>query len=284
MKDRGKIRLGLVGIGWIGSEHARNILANPGAVLAGIADTRPQAMADFQKKHGVECSTYTDYRQLLKSDIDAVVIASPNKQHAEMCIAAARHGRHIYCEKPMAITAADCRRIREAVEKARVKYLIGYHRRLNPLYQHAKNLLDEGKLGKPFMIESDYLHYVPGNLDIWSWLGKNNIAGSILHAGGGHNVDLIRFCLGDIKEVSCFKGILLPRKIQVETEDTAIVMFTPSGGMKVLSQLMSSPASQVKGSLMTFIPPTPCGSGDSTQQTPRHPKTGAGQKAVRPEN
>ena len=166
MRKREKIRLGLIGIGWIGSEHARNILANPKALLAGIADTRPQAMTDFQEKHNLDCRTYTDYRQLLKSDIDAVVIASPNRQHAEMSVAAAKQGKHIYCEKPMAITAADCRRIRDAVEKARVKYLIGYHRRLNPLYQYARNLLDEGKLGKPFMIESDYLHYIPGNLDI----------------------------------------------------------------------------------------------------------------------
>ena len=230
MRKREKIRLGLIGIGWIGSEHARNILANPKALLAGIADTRPQAMTDFQEKHNLDCRTYADYRQLLKSDIDAVVIASPNRQHAEMSVAAAKQGKHIYCEKPMAITAADCRRIRDAVEKARVKYLIGYHRRLNPLYQYARNLLDEGKLGKPFMIESDYLHYIPGNLDIWSWLGKNEIAGSILHAGGGHNVDLIRYYFGDIREVSCFKGIMLPRKIQVETEDTAIAIFKFKNG------------------------------------------------------
>jgi hypothetical protein len=61
-----------------------------------------------------------------------------------MCVEAAKRGKAIYCEKPMAITLSDCKQIREAVEKAGVKYLIGYHRRLNPLYQYAKKLLDEG--------------------------------------------------------------------------------------------------------------------------------------------
>ncbi len=230
MRKGEKIRLGLIGIGWIGSEHARSVLANPNAELAAIADTRPEIMQAFQKNHAVSCETFTDYKKLLVSDIDGVIIASPNKMHADMCVEAARHKKHIYCEKPMAISVSDCKRVRDAVEKSKVKYLIGYHRRLNPLYQHVKGLLNSGQLGQGFLIESDYLHYVPGNLDIWTWLGKKDIAGSIFHAGGGHNVDLIRFFFGDITEVVCMKGIYLPRANQVETEDTAIALYKFESG------------------------------------------------------
>lgn len=225
-----KIKIGLIGLGWIGREHGRNILANPKAELAGLADPDEKNLKAFLEKNSVKSPCFGDYRQLLASDIEAVVIASPNKFHAEMCIEAARLGKHIYCEKPMAITLDDCRRIRETVEKYKVKYLIGYHRRLNPLYQYAKTLLDEGRLGRPFMIESDYIHHVPGNWDIWKWAGKAAVAGSMFHGGSGHNVDLIRYFCGEIKEVVCFKDVFLPRASQVETEDTAVAIFRFENG------------------------------------------------------
>ena len=225
-----RIKIGIIGLGWMGREHARNLIANPQAQLVAIADSEGPAVADFLKKHRIRATHYANYRQLLKAKVDAVVVATPNQTHAEICVAAAQQGKHIYCEKPMAISLADCRRVRAAVEKAGVQYLIGYHRRLNPLYQYAKTLLDEGKLGRPFMIESDYLHHVPGDLDIWSWLGKEKIAGSLFHAGSGHNVDLLRYFCGDIQSVACFKDTFLPRKNQVETEDTAAAIFRFQNG------------------------------------------------------
>lgn len=224
------IKVGVIGLGWIGSEHARNLLANPHVQLIAIADPEQKNVISFFEKTGFQCARHEDYRQVLKSDVEAVVIASPNALHAQMCIEAAQAGKHIFCEKPMAITLDDCKRIRDAVKKAGVKYLIGYHRRLNPLYQYAKQLLDRGDLGKPFLVESDYLHYVPGDLPIWSWLGNKDIAGSIFHAGSGHNVDLIRYLCGDIVEVMCYKGIFLPRTEQVETEDTALAIFRFKNG------------------------------------------------------
>jgi predicted dehydrogenase len=167
-----------------------------------------------------------DYRQLLeRNDIDAAYICTPNGMHAEMTIAAAQAGKHIMCEKPMAITLADCERVRGAVKAAGVKYLIGYHRRFNPLYRHVKELLGQGVLGKPVFVESDYIHHIPGDWAIWEWLGKEDIAGSLFHAGAGHNVDLLRYLCGEIVEVSCFKDIAIPRSVQIETEDVAVALF-----------------------------------------------------------
>jgi len=99
------------------------------------------------------------------------------------------------------------------------------------LYRYAKQLLEEGKLGKPFLVESDYIHHVPGDWDIWKWAGKASMAGSMIHAGGGHNVDLIRYFCGDIESVVCFKDIYLPRATQVETEDTAMAIFRFQNGV-----------------------------------------------------
>jgi predicted dehydrogenase len=224
------VRIGLVGAGWMGSEHGRNILKNPAATLAGICDSSRESIRKFKASTAAACPEYSDYRDLLASSIDAVVIASPNAMHAEMAVAAARAGKHIFCEKPMAITLDDCRRVRDAVSQAGVNYLIGYHRRLNPLYQHVKQLINDGSLGTPFLVESDYIHHIPGDWDIWSWLGKESIAGSLFHAGSGHNVDLIRYLCGEVVEVSCMKGAFLPRKQQVETEDTAMALYRFASG------------------------------------------------------
>ena len=225
-----QVPLALIGAGWIGREHGRNIARNPRAKLAAVCDPNSENVRLLRESTGTDFAVYADYRELLRAQVEAVVIASPNALHAEMSLAAAKAGKHIFCEKPMAITLDDCRRIRQAVHAAGVQYLIGYHRRLNPLYQYARNLLDEGKLGRPFLIESDYLHHVPGDWPIWSWVGKENVGGSLFHAGSGHNVDLIRYLCGEITEVACMKGTFLPRKDQVETEDTAIALFRFESG------------------------------------------------------
>ncbi len=224
------IHMGLAGAGWIGREHGRNITRNPRAMLKAVCDPESANLADLRRDTGAPFAEYRSFDDLLAADIDAVVIATPNAMHADMCAAAARAGKAIYCEKPMALSLDDCRRVRETVARAGVPYLIGYHRRMNPLYRHVKDLLETGKLGMPFMVESDYLHHVPGDWDIWSWLGKEAVAGSLFHAGSGHNVDLIRFFCGDITGVSCMKGTFMPRKKQVETEDTALALFRFDSG------------------------------------------------------
>lgn len=225
-----KIKIGLAGAGWIGAEHGRNIARHPRAELAAVCDANPDAVARLRRETGAAFAECRTFEALCAADLDAVVIATPNALHAEQSIAAARAGKAIYCEKPMAIQPDDCRRIRDAVVAAGVPYLIGYHRRVNPLFQHVRGLLDQGALGKPFMIESDYLHHVPAHWNIWSWLGKEQVAGSLFHAGSGHNVDLIRYFCGDVREVTCLKDVFLPRPDQVETEDTAIALFRFQSG------------------------------------------------------
>jgi len=218
------VGMGLAGAGWIGSHHGHNVTKNPHAALVAVADPDIGKARAFVESEcsGIDC--YPEYEDLLaRTDVDAVVIASPNAMHATHAVAAAQAGKHIYLEKPMAITLDDCRRVVEAVRKASVKCAMGYHRRLNPLAQYAKQLQSEGKLGEIVLAESEYIHFVPGDWDIWDWLGKEAVAGSLIHAGTGHNIDLLRFFCGEVAEASCFKDVRMPRKSQVETEDLAII-------------------------------------------------------------
>ncbi len=223
-------RIGIIGAGWIGSFHAQTVGANRNAELVAIcADDEDQA-GSAAAASGAEASIYTDFRRLLEHDLDGVIIATPNALHAEMSIAAAQAGKHVFCEKPMAITLEQCEAVQQAVTAAGVRYLIGYHRRLNPLYAYVKRMLDAGTLGRPFLAESEYNHHVPGDLPLWEWLGKADVAGSIFHAGGGHCVDLLRYFLGEIVEVTAFTDVFLPRAAKIETEDTAVALYRFENG------------------------------------------------------
>ena len=224
MATEKKVQVGLIGAGWIGQHHGLNVMANPYAELAAVCDVNSKQAKAYLENNNSRAVVLQSSEELLKKDeIEAIVVASPNASHEEHAVAAAEAGKHVYLEKPMAITLEGCRRIVRAVEKTKVKFAMGYHRRLNPLVQHAKSLIAEGKLGELVFVESDYFHHVPGDLDIWSWLGKNDIAGSIIHAGTGHNIDLLRFFCGEVAEVSCYKDVVMPRKIQMETEDLAVI-------------------------------------------------------------
>ena len=219
-----KVRVGLVGAGWIGQHHGSNVAKNPNAELAAVCDADTAKAKDFAEKLGVKARIYGKLEDLLKQDdIRTVIIASPNAAHAAQAVAAAQAGRNIYVEKPLAITLEDCRKVVAAARAAGIKSAMGYHRRFNPLVLHARALIAEGKLGELVLADSDYFHFVPGNLDIWNWLGDEKIAGSLIHGGTGHNVDLLRSFAGEVAEVSCFKDVRMPRKIQVKTEDIAII-------------------------------------------------------------
>ena len=224
MKKTEKIRVGLIGTGWIGQHHGLNVLANEQAELAAVFDPDQEKAKAYLERAESAARVHNTYEQLLqREDIEAVIIATPNAVHAEQAIAAAQAGKHIFLEKPMAISLEDCRKIARAVEKAGVKFDMDYHRRLSPLVQYAKTLLADGKLGDLVLVESDYFHHIPGDWDIWSWAGKKDIAGTPIHGGTGHNIDLLRYFCGEVAEVTCFRDIKMPRKIQVETEDIAII-------------------------------------------------------------
>jgi predicted dehydrogenase len=219
-----KVRVGLIGAGWIGRHHGLNVMSNPHAELVGVFNRTEAKAKAFVEKAGSRAQVHKSYEEMLKrDDIDAVVIASPNAAHAEQAVAAVEAGKHIYLEKPMAITLEDCRKVVKAVQKARVKCDMGYHRRFGPLPQYAKTLIADGKLGELVFVESDYFHHVPGDWDIWAWSGKKAIAGTPIHGGTGHNIDLLRYFCGEVTEVSCYRDIKMPRKIQIETEDIAVI-------------------------------------------------------------
>ena len=149
------IRLGLIGAGRMGSFHgltaARHI---PGACLAAIADPVPGQAARLAAELGVD-KAYTDPQQLLDDpDIDGVLIAAPARSHAELVIKAARAGKGIFCEKPMAITLDEADRAIAAAADARVPLQVGFNRRFAKSFRTAHLDVVAGRIGTPQLLRS----------------------------------------------------------------------------------------------------------------------------------
>src|SRR5512141_2885249 len=153
MKD---IRIGLIGAGFMGKAHAtafKNVPLvfgnEPGRpILEVIADVDAQAVEKRAAEFGFKRWTVDWHAVIDDSQVDVVDITTPNHLHAEMAIAAAEAGKHIYCEKPLAITSADAARIVAAVEKAGVTSIVGFNYLKNPAQAFARQLIHAGELGE----------------------------------------------------------------------------------------------------------------------------------------
>jgi predicted dehydrogenase len=158
------LNIGMIGYGFMGRAHS-NAYAQVShffetkhkPVLKAVC-ARDEAKAKaFAAQWGYE-SVETDWRKLVaRKDIDAVDICVPNNLHAEIAIEAARNGKMILCEKPLAMTAAEGRRMVDAVEKAKVANTVWYNYRRIPAVTLAKRLVDEGRLGKVFHYRAKFL-------------------------------------------------------------------------------------------------------------------------------
>ena len=149
-----KLRIGIIGLGWFGEIHCETIAGIANMELAALCTRRPDRLAQQAAKFGVR-KTYADYREMLDDkDIDAVSIVTMWDQHTEPAIAALEAGKHVFLEKPMASTVADCNRIIAAAKRARGILQIGHICRFNPRYRMAKQAIDEGRIGKIVSLSS----------------------------------------------------------------------------------------------------------------------------------
>ena len=143
-----RIRIGVIGLGWFGEIHCDAIVGVPNLELAALCTRRPERLAEMATKFGVS-KTYSDYRDMLADPaIDAVSIVTMWDQHTEPAVAALKAGKHVFLEKPMASTMADCATIIAAAKSAKGVLQIGHICRFNPRYRMAKQAIEEGRIGR----------------------------------------------------------------------------------------------------------------------------------------
>lgn len=196
-----QVRYGIMSCGAIAQRrHIPEIAANPRATVAAVADANAERAAEVGQKYN--CPAYSDYKKMVKeADLDAVVVASPNYLHAPMAIAALKAGLHVLCEKPMATTRADAKKMIAAAKGARKYLMVGMNQRLMPAHVKAKEILDSGRVGKVLAFRTSFKHPGP---DGWSldgaksWFFQKHAA--VMGATGDlgvHKADLMRWLLGE---------------------------------------------------------------------------------------
>ncbi|MGE5594095.1 MAG: Gfo/Idh/MocA family protein [Betaproteobacteria bacterium] len=179
------LNVGVIGLGLIGSLHARVMTQLPNVHLVAVADADPvraRAIGEQQR-----CSLYTDYRDLLaREDVEAVSICVPDVHHREVSVAAAAAGKHILLEKPLAATTAEGIEIIDAVRAAGVRMMVAHILRFDPRYVQLHDSLSSGELGEPIQLRLRRQNPV---------LTARRLGGSvpILQYLGIHDADLIRW-------------------------------------------------------------------------------------------
>ncbi|MBD1382536.1 Gfo/Idh/MocA family oxidoreductase [Bacillus sp. IB182487] len=211
MVEKKKINVGLIGYKFMGKAHSHAYRDLPFyfensavPVLKTVAGRNPEGVKKASEHYGFQGYT-TNWKNLLEDEeIDLIDIVTPNNTHVEMTIAAARAGKHILCEKPLAMTTAEAYRILETVKENNVVHMICHNYRYTPAVQMAKKLIEEGKLGKIYHIRAHYLQdWIMDPKIPLVWRLKKEVTGYGAHGDiGAHIIDLARFLIGEFSEVT----------------------------------------------------------------------------------
>lgn len=194
------VKYGIIGAGAIAQRrHMPEAHAYRYSKVAAISDPVQDRVDALCEQYGAE--GYTDYKKMLKdADIDAVVVAGPNSLHAKMTIDALKAGKHVLCEKPMATTRADAKRMIRTATQKRKYLMIGQNQRLMPPHVRAKEILDSGKLGKVLTFRTAFKHPGPEGWSVdgsKSWFfNKTSAFMGVTGDLGVHKADLMRWLIG----------------------------------------------------------------------------------------
>ncbi|MBJ9990403.1 Gfo/Idh/MocA family protein [Paenibacillus cellulositrophicus] len=205
------LRIGMVGYKFMGKAHSNAYRALPmffpeapiQPQMAAICGRDADAVQQAAGQYGW-AETETDWRNLVaRDDIDLIDINAPSDAHKDIALAAAKAGKHIFCEKPLALTLADSREMLKAAEEAGVKHMVGFNYRFSPAVRLAKNLIESGRLGQIYHFRAWFLQdWILDPAFPLVWRLQKDIAGSGSHGDlGAHLIDLAHYLVGDIQEV-----------------------------------------------------------------------------------
>ncbi len=234
-----KIGVAIIGSGSIATHrHAPEYAAHPDVEIVAFVDRFPERAEKLAKKYGAKAfSKYEDVLDL--KGVDAVSVCVPNAFHAPITIAALKAGKHTLCEKPIATSAKEAQDMISASEKSGKFLMIGHNQRLMPLHVKAKQLIDEGIIGKIITFRTSFSHPGPETWSIegptgWFFDKKQAFVGSMGDLGV-HKADLLRFLLGEeIVEAAAMVGHLY--KPMGDVDDNAVcVLRTQSGAIGSLT-------------------------------------------------
>ena len=224
-----KVRLGILGCGWA----ARDLYApffkylREGELIA-VADIDKEKAKNLQRLTGCK-KFYSDLDSLLQDkEIDAVMILTPTHLHFEEVARSAEAGKHIYCEKPMAVTIEQADKMISACRENNVKLQMGFMKRFNKNFQLVKQIIDEGRLGDIFETRAIWDNARAGASAKNGYRHSIIAGGGFLQEDGSHPIDILHWWMGEVTQVS--GEIILVASGRVENEDVASVQLKHKSG------------------------------------------------------
>jgi predicted dehydrogenase len=203
-----RYNVGIIGYGWVSGAHIAAINATSHAQVTAICSSRPLDATQISARHGGDIKCYTNLDEMLKDPaIQVVSVCSYPQDHARHAIAAARAGKHLIIEKPLALKWDDCLAIQKAVQDAGVKTCVCFECRFSSQFLTVKAVIDSGLLGRIHYGEVDYYHGIGPWYGQFRWNTKREAGGSSLLSAGCHALDALLLCMGeDVETVSSYSS------------------------------------------------------------------------------
>ena len=194
------LNIAAIGCSAMGEIHLAGLKEIEGINLYAICDSaRDGRLMKCKEKFGVE-KAVTDYKELLNDEnVDAVILVVPDQIHLQMTCEFLRAGKDVLCEKPMALTMEECEEMMKVEKETGRRLMIGQICRFTDNFVKAKEVVDSGKIGELYFVESEYAHHYGGSRGYDDWRVTPERDGFI--GGGCHAVDLLRWIAGDPTEV-----------------------------------------------------------------------------------
>ena len=226
MSNTEKVKIGIIGSQFEADIHAASIkMASEFAEVVAVASPTPGNAEALAKRYGIP-RVFTDYRRMLKErDVEMITIAAPNQLHAQMTMDGARAGKHVLCEKPLAMTVEECEQMLDVCRQSGVLLLYGEELFFTPKYLKAKEMADDGAFGKVHLVKQSEKHFGPHAP--WFW-DVDRCGGGALMDLGCHGIAFCYWFLGRpaVSSVYCQMGTYVHAdKTQGEDEAHCILEF-----------------------------------------------------------
>ena len=216
-----KLRVANIGMKF-GMSHVEGAMACD-AEIAALCDSNEENLRFAGERYSIpEDRWFIDYKDIVNNkDIDVATVAIPDQQHVKVSCDLLRAGKHVLCEKPLALTREDLREIIKVSDECDAKFMVGQICRFTPAFMKAKELIDSGVIGDLYFVESEYAHDYMKLVE--NWRADPNRHGVI--GGGCHAVDLIRWLAGDPIEVFAYGTHRLLPTVPYDDATVAIMKF-----------------------------------------------------------
>ena len=194
------LKFGVIGTGRIGKLHVKNLTRFvPGIEIVAVADVMIDQSREWAEEWEI-LHVFKDYNDLLVLDeIDAVVIATPTDTHSDIAVAAAKAGKHVFCEKPIDMTLEKTYAVVEAVEEAGVLFQVGFNRRFDHNFRRVREHVEEGNVGEPHIVRVTSRDPAPPSADYVK------TSGGIFRDMMIHDFDMVRYLSGS--EADCNRPV-----------------------------------------------------------------------------